>query len=46
MHVPLTPEQVLRAHRDLPSMPKSQAAEAINRVVDMILQPDLHQSVA
>ena len=46
IHVPLTPEQVLRAHRDLPSMPKSQAAEAINRVVDMILQPDLQQSIA
>ena len=36
VHLPLTPEQVLRSRRDLPSMPREQSAEAIGRLVDLI----------
>ena len=36
VHLPLTPEQVLRSRRDLPSMPREQSAEAIGRIVDLI----------
>ena len=38
MHIPLTSEQTIRSRRDLPSMPKQQAAEAIGLVLDQILQ--------
>jgi pyroglutamyl-peptidase len=46
MHIPLTPEQVLRSHRDLPSMPREQAAEAIGRVVDLINSHDFEPQFA
>lgn len=45
LHIPLTPEQVLRSHRDLPSMPKTQSAEAISRVLDMIMHYEPQPSV-
>lgn len=38
VHLPLTPEQVLHSHRDLPSMPREQAGEAIAKMVQMILE--------
>ncbi len=37
VHIPLTPEQVLHSRRDLPSMPREQSAEAIGRILDLIL---------
>ncbi len=46
MHIPLTPEQVLRSYRDLPSMPRSQAAEAVGRVLDLILSHDIELQFA
>ena len=36
LHVPLTPEQVLHSRRDLPSMPREQSAEAIEKILDLI----------
>ncbi len=37
VHLPLTPEQVLHSRRDLSSMPREQSAEAIGRLLDLIL---------
>lgn len=37
VHIPLTPEQVLHSRRDLPSMPREQSAQAIGRILDLIL---------
>ena len=37
VHLPLTPEQVLHNRRDLSSMPREQSAEAIGRLLDLIL---------
>lgn len=37
VHIPLTPEQVLHSRRDLPSMPREQSAEAIGRILGLIL---------
>jgi len=37
VHLPLTPEQVLHSRRDLSSMPREQTAEAIGRLLDLIL---------
>lgn len=37
VHIPLTPEQVLHSRRDLPSMPRVQSADAIGRILDLIL---------
>ena len=37
VHLPLTPEQVLHSRRDLPSMPREQSAEAIEKILDIIL---------
>ena len=37
MHIPLTSEQTIQSMRDLPSMSKQQAAEAISIVLDQIL---------
>jgi pyroglutamyl-peptidase len=38
LHIPLTSEQTIQTMRDLPSMSKRQAAEAIGLVLDQILQ--------
>ncbi|XZE44651.1 pyroglutamyl-peptidase I [Pirellulaceae bacterium SH467] len=46
MHIPLTPEQVLRSSREFPSMPREQAAEAIGLVVDLINSHDYEPQFA
>jgi len=37
VHFPLTPEQVLHSRRDLSSMPREQSAEAIGRILDLMM---------
>ena len=37
VHFPLTPEQVLHSRRDLSSMPREQSAEAIGKILDLIM---------
>jgi len=44
MHLPLTPEQVLHSRRDLPSMPREQSAQAIGKILDLILQSSESQT--
>ncbi len=46
VHIPLTPEQVLHSHRDLPSMPREQSAEAIGRILDLIFNRERQSSIA
>lgn len=46
VHLPLTPEQVLHSRRDLPSMPREQSADAIGRIVDLIMKVDRANSFA
>lgn len=38
VHLPLTPEQVLHSYKDLPSMPREQSADAIAKMVGLILE--------
>jgi pyrrolidone-carboxylate peptidase len=38
VHLPLNPEQVLHSHKDLPSMPREQSADAIAKMVGLILE--------
>ncbi|MCY2985974.1 MAG: pyroglutamyl-peptidase I [Planctomycetota bacterium] len=40
VHFPLTPEQVLHSRRDLSSMPREQSAEAIGKILDLIMSGD------
>ena len=37
VHLPLTPEQILHSRRDLPSMPREQSSEAIDTILNIIL---------
>jgi pyroglutamyl-peptidase len=46
VHLPLTPEQVLHSHRDLPSMPREQSAEAIAKILDLIMESDRPSQIA
>ena len=46
VHIPLTPEQVLHSHRDLPSMPREQSAEAIGRILELIFNRERESSIA